>query len=171
MSDQQMKDLEEIFGEDAWYEPGENKSSSMVEAGTYENITVCELNVKPDIVVQGKFLADIYEPVFEINGKKVKHKGLFRFKKPDPAKYPNLQADMGSNSGYFNFCEMVHLTYSKNGKMVLPELSEETLKRYIYNVEVVVEEWIGREGNEMKTPRVSKVLKALQRSKETLMEE
>lgn len=55
--------------------------------------------------------------------------------------------------------------------MVLPELSEETLKRYIYNVEVVVEEWIGREGNEMKTPRVSKVLKALQRSKETLMEE
>ena len=43
-------ETEEIFGEDAWYEPGENKSSSMVEAGTYENITVCELNVKPDTI-------------------------------------------------------------------------------------------------------------------------
>jgi hypothetical protein len=166
-----LENLEAVFGEDAWYDPKDKKPSSMVEAGPYENVNVVGLNVKRDIVVQKKFLADIYEPVFQVSGKEVKHKGLFRFKEPDPAKYPTLQSDMGSNSGYFAFCDMVHLTYSKDGKFVLPELSEEALKRYIYDVEVVVEEWVGREGNDMKTPRVSRVLKATQRSHEALVED
>jgi hypothetical protein len=163
-------DLNEIFGEDAWYEM-KSDSKSPVKAGKYENVEVTNLNVKSDIIVSGKFLADIYEPVFNINGKDVKHKGFFRFKKPDPAKYPDLQSDMGSNSGYYALCDMLDMVQEKDGKMILPELTLDTFKRFLFDVEVVIEEWIGREGNDMKTPRVSMINKANLKGKEMLMDD
>ena len=76
-------DLDNILGQDAWYEPKSQGGGSSVKAGKYEKVLVKDLNVKKDIVVSGKFLADIYEPVFDIDGKDVKHKGFFRFKKPE----------------------------------------------------------------------------------------
>ena len=66
-------DLDNIFGEDAWYEPKSQGGGSSVKAGKYENVLVKDLNIKKDIVVTGKFLADIYEPVFDIDGRDVKH--------------------------------------------------------------------------------------------------
>ena len=116
--------------------------------------------IKEDKEIQGKFLADIYEPVFNINGKSVRHKGLFRFKKPNPSLYPNLQADMGSNAGYYKFCDTLGVASEKDGKMFLPQLTLEMLKEYVYQVEVVMEEWTGREGNTMKTARVKFVKSA-----------
>ena len=159
-------DLNNIFGEDAWYEPKSQGGGSSVQAGKYDNVEVKDLNIKKDIVVSGKFLADIYEPVFNIEGKDVKHKGIFRFKKPDPAKYPNLQADMGSNSGYYALCDMMDMVQKKDDKMILPELDVESFKRFLFNVEVVIEEWVGREGNDMKTPRVKMVFKAVAKAKD-----
>ena len=153
-----MNKIEDIFGEDSWYDPSESSSSS-IEAGTY-TAQVTDLVVKEDKEVQGKFLADIYEPVFNINGKEVRHKGLFRFKKPNPSLYPHLQADMGSNAGYYKFCDSLKIVQEKDGKMFLPQLTIDTLKRYEYKVEVVMEEWTGRDGNNMKTARVKLVTSA-----------
>lgn len=164
-------DLNDVFGEDAWYEPGENGSGGSVETGNHDEVVVDDLNIKRDIKVQGKYLADIYEPVFNINGKKIKHKGVFRFKKPDPSRYPDLQENPGSNAGYYALLNMMDMVQEKDGKMLLPEIDVEAFKRFIFNVEVIVEEWVGREGNDMKTPRVKTITKATQRSKEALMDD
>ena len=164
-------DLDNILGPDAWYEPKSQGGGSSVKAGKYEKVLVKDLNVKKDIVVSGKFLADIYEPVFDIEGKEVKHKGFFRFKKPDPAKYPQLQSDMGSNAGYHALCDMMDMVQKMDDKLILPELDLESFKRFLFDVEVVIEEWVGREGNDMKTPRVKMVLKAETRGKEAIMED
>ena len=56
-------------------------------------------------------------------------------------------------------------------KLILPELDLDTFKRFLFDVEVVIEEWVGREGNDMKTPRVKMVLKAETRGKEAIMED
>jgi hypothetical protein len=148
--------LDDLLNEDAWYEV-KDESSSPIDEGKY-TATVTGLNVKDNKEVQGKFLADIFEPVFKINGVDVKHKGLFRFKKPDPSLYPHLQEDMGSNSGYYAFMNMCKLTQEKDGKMLLPPLTLDMLNTMTFEVEVVIESWTGRNGNEMKTPRVVKVL-------------
>ena len=164
-------DLDNILGQDAWYEPKSQGGGSSVKPGKYQNVLVKDLNVKKDIVVSGKFLADIYEPVFDIEGKDVKHKGFFRFKKPDPAKYPQLQSDMGSNAGYHALCDMMGMVQKMDDKLVLPELDLESFKGFLFDVEVVIEEWVGREGNDMKTPRVKMVLKAETRGKESAVED
>jgi hypothetical protein len=148
--------LDNLLSEDAWYEV-KDTSQSPIEEGKY-TAKVSALNVKSDIEVQGKFLADIFEPVFSINGVDVKHKGLFRFKKPDPSLYPHLQEDMGSNGSYFAFMDMAKLTQEKDGKVLLPALTLDMLNSMEYEVEVVIESWTGRNGNDMKTPRVAKVL-------------
>lgn len=153
-----MDKLDDIFGEDSWYDPKESNSSS-VEAGKY-SAQVTNLLVKEDKEVKGEFLADIYEPAFNINGKEVKHKGLFRFKKPNPSLYPHLQSDMGSNAGYYKFCDLLKIVEEKDGKMFLPQLTLDMLKGYEFEVEVVIEEWTGREGNAMKTARVKLVTSA-----------
>ena len=147
-----------IGGADAWFDPSEAKSTPL-EEGSY-SAQVTDLVIKKDKEVQGKFLADIYEPVFEIKGREVKHKGLFRFKKPDQALYPHLQSDMGSNSGYFAFVKLLDVVEEKDGKMMLPPVTLELLKQYEYKVDVVMEEWTGREGNLMKTARVKNVTSA-----------
>ena len=153
-----MDKIDDIFGDDSWYDPSESKSSQ-VDAGTY-SAQVTDLVVKEDKEVQGKFLSDIYEPVFNIDGKEVRHKGLFRFKKPNPSLYPHLQSDMGSNAGYYKFCDLLEIVQEKDGKMFLPQLTLDILKRYEYKVEVVMEEWTGRDGNAMKTARVKLVTSA-----------
>jgi hypothetical protein len=164
-----LDNLEEVFGEDSWFDPSEKSSSTQLEEGSYD-AKVVDLVVKEDKEIQGKFLADIYEPVFSIDGKEVRHKGLFRFKKPNPSKYPHLQSDMGSNSGYYNFCKELDIVKEDKGKVLLPQLTLKTLQDYDYVVAVVNETWTGREGNEMKTPRV-KFVKSAQNNKKPLVSE
>ena len=162
VDDNTLNDL--LGGEDSWYEPTERKPQSMLAGGKY-NAKVVGLNVKDDKEIQGQFLADIFEPEFEINGTNVKHKGLFRFKKPDPSLYPHLQADMGSNTGYYIFLDQCGLLKeNKEGKIMLPSLTLDMINGMEFEVEVVVEKWTGRDGNDMSTPRVSKVLKKLSTS-------
>jgi len=158
--------LDTLIGtdEDSWFEPTNKSPQASIQEGTY-NAKIVDLNIKADKEVQGKFLADIYEPVFEIDGVEVKHKGLFRFKKPDPSVYPHLQADMGSNAGYYAFMSLASLQVEKDGKILLPQLTDEMVKDTEWEVQVVVEKWTGREGNEMQTPRVSKTLQFLSTEK------
>lgn len=146
--------------EESWFEPTERKPQSMIEEGKHQAKLV-DLNVKYDKEIQGKFLADIYEPVFEIGSNEVRHKGLFRFKKPDPSLYPHLQADMGSNAGYYAFLKLCGLEQEKDGKIILPPLDLDMVKGLQFEVDVVVENWVGRDGNKMSTPRVARVLQKL----------
>ena len=53
---------------------------------------------------------------------------------------------------------MCNLTQEKDGKMLLPPLTLDMLNTMTFEVEVVIESWTGRNGNDMKTPRVVKVL-------------
>ena len=77
---------------------------------------------------------------------------------------------MGSNSGYYNFCKELDIVKEDKGKVLLPQLTLKTLQDYDYVVEVVNETWTGREGNEMKTPRV-KFVKSAQNNKKPLVSE
>ena len=155
--------LNDMFGEDSWFEPKEKKPQSTLAEGKYK-AKCTGLNIKQDKEIQGQFLADIYEPEFTIEGTQVKHKGLFRFKNPDPSLYPHLQADMGSNQGYYSFLSLCNLSKEKDGKIMLPPLTLDMINGMEFEVEVVVEKWVGREGNDMSTPRVSKVLQKLSTS-------
>ena len=47
---------------------------------------------------------------------------------------------------------------------MLPSLTLDMINGMEFEVEVVVEKWTGRDGNDMSTPRVSKVLKKLSTS-------
>ena len=44
---------------------------------------------------------------------------------------------------------------------MLPPLTLDMVNGMEFEVEVVVEKWVGREGNDMSTPRVSRVLQKL----------
>jgi len=66
---------------------------------------------------------------------------------------------------------MMDMVQKRDDKLILPELDLESFKRFLFDVEVVIEEWVGREGNDMKTPRVKMILKAETRGKESLMED
>mgnify|MGYP003131602067 FL=1 len=156
MNDWNVDDI--LGGEDSWYEVSDKKPQSTIKEGKHL-AKVVDLNIKEDKEIQGKFLADIFEPVFMVGNIEVKHKGLFRFKKPDPSLYPHLQADMGSNAGYYAFMNVLGLVVEKDGKVLLPPLTLEMIKDKEFEVEVVVEKWTGREGNEMQTPRVKSVYK------------
>ena len=47
---------------------------------------------------------------------------------------------------------------------MLPPLTLDMVNGMEFEVEVVVEKWVGREGNDMSTPRVSRVLQKLSTS-------
>ena len=78
---------------------------------------------------------------------------------------------MGSNAGYHALCDMMDMVQKMDDKLILPELDLKSFKRFLFDVEVVIEEWVGREGNDMQTPRVKMVLKAETRGKEAVMED
>ena len=71
---------------------------------------------------------------------------------------------MGSNQGYYSFLQLCNLAKEKDGKIMLPPLTLDMINGMEFEVEVVVEKWVGREGNDMSTPRVSKVLQKLSTS-------
>ena len=97
-----MSDLFNDNSSESFYDPtqDENKYEPLAE-GDYE-AHVIGLELKENITVQGKFLADIFIPNFKVasdNGKnkRVKSKGIFRFKTPDKDQYPDLSSNSGSN--------------------------------------------------------------------------
>ena len=146
-----------IGGADAWFDPSEAKSTPL-EEGSY-SAQVTDLVIKKDKEVQGKFLADIYEPVFEIKGREVKHKGLFRFKKPDPSTHPNLEENSGSNKSYKELVESfsVKIEEDSEGRFYLPSVDDSDVAGMPVLIDVYHSKWIDNEGNERTTPRAGAI--------------
>lgn len=165
--------LNSIDGDVAYYNPSEDtagtKQSTPIKEGVYE-ASVYQLNVKKNIVVKGKYLSDIFEAIYVINGDKhpeykgrqVKSKGYFRFKNPDKEKYPNLEDNQGNNKGYMIFTEACGFEMSKDdtGKYLLPMLMESDVAGNPVTVKVVHDKWTDSEGETRTTPLAVSVFKS-----------
>tara|TARA_R100000353_G_scaffold9914_1_gene11106 strand:+ start:1965 stop:2516 length:552 start_codon:yes stop_codon:yes gene_type:complete len=155
----------------AYYDPSASDSPTkkQIADGTYEAI-VTKLTVKKDITIKGEFLADIFEAVYTINadkhpeykGSQVKSKGYFRFKQPDPKKYPNLKDNAGQNKGYMIFCEACGFEIVKNeeGKFELPMITEGDISGNPVTIKVEQEEWTNRDGEKRTSPIAFNVFKS-----------
>jgi hypothetical protein len=131
--------IDQINQDEAYFDPEANEMT-MVPQGTYP-AHITSLNVKEDVVVKGKWLADIYVPSFTIakqsndaSGMKVNDsnygQGIFRFKKPDPS--TNLEDRAGAgNSGYKSLLEALGFSLeekkAEDGRVLykLPRLVED----------------------------------------------
>ena len=172
-----MSNVTDILGNmnssDAYYDPSQDFDGVM-PAGEYL-AHVESLEIKEDIVIKNKFLADIYIPKFTIakenenneygvNGdkvsgkafvdRKVPSKGFFRFKNPDSAKYPQLSDSPGSNKRYMELASGLGLTVEESdGRYRLPTMDEDTIKGTPVKIKVVHDKWLGRDGDEMVSPK------------------
>ena len=156
----------------AYYNPSEDTSGNKfakIEEGTYEAV-VNKLVVKKDIVVKNKYLSDIYEAMYlidgtvhpDLKGREVKSKGYFRFKKPDKSKYPNLEDNQGNNKGYMIFAEACGFKMKKDdkGRYALPVVMESDIAGNLVTVKVVHDKWVDQSGEERVTPVAINVFKS-----------
>ena len=164
---------------DAFYDPAQD-FDGVLPAGEYL-VHIKEMEIKDDIVIKNKFLADIYIPTFTVAkenesqeynvngdtitgkafvGRTIPAKGFFRFKRPDPAKYPQLADSQGSNKRYMEFAGAIGKNIEEvDGRFKLPSLDEDIVKGEPARVKVVHDKWLGREGDEMVSPKVLDVFK------------
>jgi hypothetical protein len=165
---------------EAYYDPAADFSGVMPE-GTYKAYAT-ELTLKEDLVVRSKYLADVYEVTFEIAdenseysydrdgktvsgkafvGKKLRSKGFFRFKKPNPDTYPNLEENSGSNKSYMELVESfgVELEEDKEGRFFLPSVDESDIVGVPVIIDVYHSKWTDNDGNERTTPRAGSIFK------------
>jgi len=163
---------------EAYYDPAADFSGVMPE-GTYKAYAT-ELTVKEDLVVRGTYLADVYEVTFEVAeensnetyevdgkeingkafvGKKVKSKGFFRFKKPDPSTHPNLEENSGSNKSYKELVESfsISLEEDSEGRFYLPSVDESDVSGMPVLIDVYHIKWVDNEGKERTTPRAGAI--------------
>ena len=178
-----MSDIDSVLNGveegDAFYDPSQD-FDGVLPAGEYL-AHVKEMQIKDDVVVKGKFLADIYEPTFVVAkenksqkydidgdsvsgkafvGRAIPHKGIFRFKRPDPAKYPQLSDSQGSNKKYMEFADSLGVKIEEvDGRFKLPTLDEDYVRGEPARVKVVHDKWLGRDGDEMVSPKVVDVFK------------
>ena len=178
-----MADINEILNSTessgAYYDPSQD-FDGIVPIGDYY-AHICGLDVRKDVIVRGKFLADIYVPSFKVAkenatndygtngedvsgkafvGREIKAKGFFRFKNPDKAKYPQLSDSQGSNKRYMEFADALGVKVEEvDGRFKLPTLDEDYVKGEPAKVKVVHDKWLGREGDEMISPKVIDVFK------------
>tara|TARA_Y100000034_G_C6650061_1_gene284442 strand:- start:18 stop:593 length:576 start_codon:yes stop_codon:yes gene_type:complete len=178
-----MSDIDAVLNgvedSDAFYDPSQD-FDGVLPAGEYL-VHVKEMDIKDDIVIKSKFLADIYVPTFIVAqenmtqdydidghtvsgkafvGRTIPHKGIFRFKRPDAAKYPQLSDSQGSNKKYMEFADALGMKVEEvDGRFKLPTLDEDFVKGEPAKVKVVHDKWIGRDGDEMVTPKVIDVFK------------
>ena len=178
-----MSDVSTVLGSmdssDAFYDPSQD-FDGVIPAGEYL-AHVKELNVKDDIVIKNKFLEDIYLPTFvvakenesmeyDVDGEKVSGKafigrtipakGFFRFKNPDPAKYPQLSDSPGSNKRYMELADSLGLNVAEeDGRYKLPSMDEDVVKGIPVKIKVVHDKWLGRDGDEMVSPKVIETFK------------
>lgn len=156
-------------GGESFYDPSEDENKFVVvPKGDYE-AHVVSLELKENIVVKGKFLADIFVPVFKIasgdlKGRKVKSKGFFRFKSPDKDKYPDLSDNMGSNKGYMTLIDVLGLSIEEkevDGKKIysLPFVTPHEMEGRPAVIRVDHDIWINNSEETMTTPKVVNVFK------------
>jgi len=171
--------LDSTDSKDSWYDPKQDFSGPMPE-GDYK-AHVKSLGIKRNVVVKGKFLSDIYEVTFTVAdensemeyqndkgesisgatfvGRDFRSKGFFRFKKPDPSTYPNLEENSGSNKSYKELVESfsVSLEEDSEGRFFLPSVDESDIAGMPVLIDVYHSKWVDNEGNERTTPRAGAI--------------
>jgi hypothetical protein len=176
-----MPNIDEILNStttetgNAYYDPSLDFDGIIPVGDYYAHIT--GLEVKKNIIIRNKFLADIYVPAFRLAkensdkdfgsngemisgkafvGRELKGKGFFRFKNPDKAKYPNLSDSQGSNKRYMEFIESLGIKTSDGGSGIfrLPEISEDDIYGKPVLAKVIHDKWTTDDGEERSTAKV-----------------
>ena len=165
--------LNSIDNDVAYYNPSEDTSGTKqfvpIKEGVYE-ANVFKLNIKKNIIVKNKYLSDIFEAIYVIDGDKhpeykdrqIKSKGYFRFKNPDKEKYPNLEDNQGNNKGYMIFTEACgfEMTKDDTGKYLLPMIMESDIAGNPVTIKIVHDKWTDSEGETRTTPLAVSVFKS-----------
>lgn len=159
----------------AYYDPSLDFDGIIPVGDYYAHVT--GLEIKKDIVIRNKFLADIYVPVFKLAkensdksfgsngemipgkafvGKELKGKGFFRFKNPDRVKYPKLSDSQGSNKRYMEFVGSLGIKTSDDGsgRFKLPEISEDDIYGKPVIAKIIHDKWTTDDGEERSTAKV-----------------
>ena len=159
---------------DSYYDPSLDFDGIVPVGDYYAHIT--GLEVKKNIVIRKKFLADIYVPAFKLSkensdkdfgsngemisgkafvGREIRGKGFFRFKNPDKAKHPNLSDSQGSNKRYMEFVEALGIkTAEDGGRFRLPEVTEDDIYGLPVLAKVIHDKWTTDDGEEKSTAKV-----------------
>ena len=164
--------LGDVMGGESYYDPSEDKPSVILPEGDYY-AHAKEFSVKEDVVIRGKYLADIYNITFKVAkensdkvfgehkgslfvDKLVKSKGFFRFKTP---KEGSLMPNSGGNRAFKEVCEAMGVPAEEkevDGKTMfaLPILTPSNCEGAPVIVKVKHDTWTNRDGEEVTTPKV-----------------
>ena len=133
--------IDQINQDEAYFDP-EASEMTMIPEGVYP-AHITSLNIKEDVVIKGKWIADIYVPSFTIakesndaSGMSVNDanygQGIFRFKKPDSSS--GLEDRQGAgNSGYKEMLDALNIkmeeSKAEDGRTLykLPRLVKENV--------------------------------------------
>tara|TARA_R110000744_G_scaffold235628_1_gene353289 strand:+ start:365 stop:937 length:573 start_codon:yes stop_codon:yes gene_type:complete len=166
-----MSDIDNIMGSDeAYYDPAQD-IPMLIPEGKYKAYAR-ELN-KREVVVKQQFVADVYDIMFELgeenkgesvesdgkeldkgsfSGKKLRSKGFFRFKKPDPSnpKHAKLEENSRSNKSYLELLDsfQIKTEADSEGKFFLPNINESDISGMPVMIDVVHENWTSKQGEE-----------------------
>jgi len=160
-----------VMGGDSYYDPSEDKPKVIVPEGDFY-AHVKEFTVKEDVVIRGKYLADIYNLTFKLAsensdktfgehsgslfvGNSVRSKGLFRFKNPTEN---NLSPNSGGNREFKEVCESLGIKPEEkeiDGKLVfaLPIFTPSSCEGMPAIIKIKHETWTNREGEEVTSPK------------------
>ena len=167
--------LDDIVGGESFYDPTEDKPNIITPEGEYY-AHVKDVTMKSDVVIRGKYLADIYNIIFKLApensdkefmgisgsafiGKEIRSKGFFRFKTPDKSIYPNLEENSGSNKSYMELIESfgVETEADNEGRFFLPNVDESDIVGMPVILEVFHDEWTDNQGNNRTTPKAGAI--------------
>tara|TARA_R100001082_G_scaffold86338_1_gene52927 strand:- start:2996 stop:3559 length:564 start_codon:yes stop_codon:yes gene_type:complete len=169
--------LDDMVGGESFYDPSEDTPNVITPEGEYY-AHIKDVTVKEDVVIRGKYLADIYNIIFKLAhensdkefngisgsrfvGKEVRSKGFFRFKTPDS---PNLEPNTGGNGGYKAMVESLGLKVEEkevNGKTVyaLPSINPADVEGLPAIIKVGHDTWKNRDGEDVISPQAVGVFK------------
>ena len=165
--------LGNVMGGESYYDPSQDEPNVIVPEGEFY-AHVKDYTVKEDVVIRGKYLADIYNLNFKLAeensdktfgdmsgsvfvGKMVRSKGLFRFKTPDSK---NLEPNSGGNREFKEVLESIGIKPEEkevDGNVVyaLPILTPSNCEGAPAIIRIKHETWTNRDGEEVVSPKAN----------------
>ena len=146
---------------------GTTESSGTVEIGEH-TAHITDISVKRDVVVKGKYLSDIFTPIYRIasgnsSGLEIKDRGIFMFKKPSEDNSELKDRKGGGNAGYKNLLDAIgksieELLESDRTIYRLPEISKNDALNKPVVISVYQEEFTSKRDGNIYKVRKAKLL-------------